>query len=150
MPNYFNPYQYQQYAVASNPTPATPQIQNSGFVSIRSENEARNYPVAFGNSVTFKDENAPYIYTKTMGFSQLDNPIFEKYRLVKESPSEAPKVPQNEEIDIQSIILSIDKANEQIEALWVEIDRIKNAKEKSVSKVGNSKRDKSGDDRDDE
>lgn len=150
MPNYFNPYQYQQYAVANNPTPATPQIQNSGFVSIRSENEARNYPVAFGNSVTFKDENAPYIYTKTMGFSQLDNPIFEKYRLVKESPSEAPKVPQNEEIDIQSIILSIDKANEQIEALWVEIDRIKNAKEKSVSKVGNSKRDKSGDDRDDE
>lgn len=149
MPNYYSPY-YQQYAVANNPTPATPQIQNSGFVSIRSENEARNYPVAFGNSVTFKDENAPYIYTKTMGFSQLDNPIFEKYRLVKESPSEAPKVPQSGEIDIQSIILSIDKANEQIEALWVEIDRIKNAKEKSVSKVGNSKRDKSGDDRDDE
>ena len=32
----------------------------------------------------FKDENSPYVYTKTMGFSQLDRPQFEKYRLVKE------------------------------------------------------------------
>lgn len=60
------------------------QIQNGGFVSVRNIEEARNYPVAPGNSVTFKDENAPYVYTKTMGFSQLDRPQFEKYRLVKE------------------------------------------------------------------
>ena len=60
------------------------QIQNGGLVSVRSITEARNYPVAAGNSVTFKDENSPYIYTKTMGFSQLDRPIFEVFRLVKE------------------------------------------------------------------
>lgn len=64
------------------------QTQASGFVSVRSEAEARNYPVAYGNSVTFKDENSPYIYTKTMGFSQLDRPIFDKYKLVKEETSE--------------------------------------------------------------
>lgn len=60
------------------------QIQNGGFVMVKDINEAMNYPVAPGNSVTFKNENQPYIYTKTLGFSQLDNPIFEKFRLVKE------------------------------------------------------------------
>lgn len=60
------------------------QIQNGGLVSVRNVMEARNYPVAPGNSVTFKDENSPYVYTKTMGFSQLDRPIFEVFRLVKE------------------------------------------------------------------
>ena len=79
-PQYFQP---QQIPMPQTQTPAQ-QSQASGFVSVRSEEEARNYPVAYGNSVTFKDENSPYIYTKTMGFSQLDRPIFDKYKLVKE------------------------------------------------------------------
>lgn len=60
------------------------QMQNTGFIPVQSEEEARAWAVAPGNSVTFKDENAPYCYTKSMGFSQLDQPKFEKYRLVKE------------------------------------------------------------------
>lgn len=65
------------------------QIQQSGFVLVQSEQEARSYPVAPGNSITFKDESQPYCYVKTMGFNQLDRPVFEKYRLVKEdAPSE--------------------------------------------------------------
>lgn len=60
------------------------QIQSGGFVSVRSIEEAFNYPVQPGKSVTFKDEYAPYVYTKTKGFSQLEEPVFEKYRLVKE------------------------------------------------------------------
>ena len=74
-PNNF--YQYQNY----------PQ-HNTGFITVRSEEEARNYPVAVGNSVTFRNENEPYCYTKTMGFSQLDRPVFEKYRMIKEEPAE--------------------------------------------------------------
>lgn len=86
---FYQGYQYQQPYVypqmqQQTQAQAAPQIQNGGFVSVRSEADARNYPVAPGNSVTFKDENAPYIYTKTMGFSQLDRPLFEKYRLEKE------------------------------------------------------------------
>lgn len=61
-----------------------PQIQNGGFIMVKSINEAMNYPVAPGNSVTFKNESQPYIYTKTLGFSQLDQPIFEVFKLVKE------------------------------------------------------------------
>lgn len=64
------------------------QVQNGGFVPVRSEAEARAYPVAPGTSITFKNETAPYCYTKTMGFSQLEAPRFEKYRLVKEDEPE--------------------------------------------------------------
>lgn len=73
-PNYFAP-QYQQPQQQTN---------QNGFVRVQSENEARMYPVAPGNSVTFIDETGPYCYVKTMDISQLDRPKFEKYRLVKE------------------------------------------------------------------
>ena len=91
-PNYN--YQQQAYPQAQMQMTAQnqqqqPQIQNGGFIQVHNEDEARNYPIAPGNSVTFKDENAPYVYTKTMGFSQLDRPIFEKYRLVKEEDIQA-------------------------------------------------------------
>lgn len=81
--------QYQQGTQMSLPNQQQPQqIQNGGLISVRSEMEARNYPIAPGNSITFKDENSPYVYTKTMGFSQLDRPTFEKFRLVKEDIAE--------------------------------------------------------------
>lgn len=83
-------YNYQQYQ-QSYPQQQYQQImqaqqqpQFGGFVSVRNEMEARNYPVAPGNSVMFRDETAPYIYSKSMGYSQLDTPRFDKYRLVKE------------------------------------------------------------------
>jgi hypothetical protein len=90
-PNYFYPnypaYQLPQIPTPPQsqptPTPQTPQIQNGGFISVRSETEARNYPVAPGNSVTFFDETVRYCYTKT-SLSQLEAPRFEKYKLVKE------------------------------------------------------------------
>lgn len=69
--------QYQQYQQQNT-------IQNGGFVRVPNEAAARNYPIAPGNSITFIDENAPYCYTMTMGFSQFDRPKFEKFRLVKE------------------------------------------------------------------
>lgn len=83
----YNPFlsnPYGQYYPQNQPL----QIQSSGLVSVRNIDEAMNYPVEPGKSITFKDETAPYIYTKTMGFSQLDRPIFEKYRLIKEETHE--------------------------------------------------------------
>ena len=79
------------------------QIQQSGFVLVQSEQEARAYPVAPGNSITFKDESQPYCYVKTMGFNQLDRPVFEKYRLVKEDalsePTQSPVTQSREKED---------------------------------------------------
>lgn len=80
--NYQSQYSQPQY---SQPY-AQPQIsQGSTFVSVRNIQEAQNYPVAPNTSVMFKDENAPYVYTKTMGASQLDRPVFEVFKLVKEN-----------------------------------------------------------------
>lgn len=97
MPNYYNPYLYQNYA---NPYPQNypQQIQqqpqqkhDGGFISVRSEQEARNYPVAPATIVTFKNENEPYIYTKTVN-NPMEAPIFEKFKLVKED-SETEQIP---------------------------------------------------------
>lgn len=76
--------------------------QQNNFIPVPSEEVARNYPVAPGNSVSFKDENAPYIYVKTMGYSQLDTPTFEKFRLVREDASEAAQ--PKKEIDLSGYV----------------------------------------------
>lgn len=111
-----------------------PQIQNGGFIQVHNEDEARNYPIAPGNSVTFKDENAPYVYTKTMGFSQLDRPIFEKYRLVKEEDIQAA---QNQPISAANSqqANNIDYAlKTDLTALQAEIDVLKQQIEELTAK----------------
>ena len=119
VPNY-NPYfmqnQNMQHYGQNLPT------QQSPFVSVRSELEARNYPVAYGNSVTFKDETAPFIYSKTMGFSQLDKPIFEKYRLIKEDISE--EEPQKE-CGCNGLKSQIENLELQLGEMWNEINILK-------------------------
>lgn len=114
--NYYQPYyqQYQPYSANQQPQ----QIQNGGFVSVRSAQEAFNYPVALGNSVTFKDETAPYIYVKTRGFSQLEEPIFEQFQLVKVDNSQ--KVAEPEQTANAEYALKTD-----ITALQNEIDLLK-------------------------
>lgn len=109
-PQYYYPQQMQQFQM--------PQNTNAGFISVRNETEARNYPVALGNSVTFKDETAPYVYTKTMGFSQLETPSFEKYRLVKEEPQTTQIGSLNDTADNLY-------SKEDLDAIWAEIDALK-------------------------
>lgn len=143
--NFYSPYQnaynpYQQYQpnfqqqmqnqsnYQQSQQPIQQQIQNGGFVSVHNENEARNYPIAPGNSVTFKDENAPYVYTKTQGFSQLDRPVFEKYRLVKEEEYQPQQVAQNSPVsseNTQQINNSDYAKKDEITALWSEIEALK-------------------------
>lgn len=96
----------------------TQQMQNNGFVMVRSEAEARNFPVGLGNSVTFKDETSPYMYCKTMGFSQLDKPHFEKFRLTKEE-SEGE---ENRDCQCDSLKTQLSEIESQISSLWDEID----------------------------
>ena len=95
-PQTYSPYnQYNQFQNPMQPQNQS-NIQSGNLISVHNEEEAKMYPVAPGNSVTFKDENQPYIYTKTMGFSQLDRPVFERYKLIKEEqPIQA--IPTSEE-----------------------------------------------------
>lgn len=134
-------YNYQQQAYPNAQMQMTaqnqqtqPQIQNGGFIQVHNENEARNYPIAPGNSVTFKDENAPYVYTKTMGFSQLDRPIFEKYRLVKEEDIQAAQNQPVSAVNSQQTN-NIDYAlKTDLTALQAEIDVLKQRIEELTAK----------------
>lgn len=153
----YNPYSYQQFypqnyqqnypqqAQQAQPQPQPqiqppqPQIQNGGLVSVHNENEARNYPIAIGTSITFKDENAPYVYTKTMGFSQLESPKFDKYRLVKEET----EVPQEQTAIVKFDNTALDEIKTKIGALEEEIEGIK---KKLAPKTAPKKKEVSEDD----
>lgn len=116
----YNPYYAQPYQSTAQQTQPQ-QIHNGGYVSVRSEDEVLMYPVAPGNSVTFINELAPYIYKKTMGFSQFDKPIFEKFKVVKE---EAQISPVSEEKEKTTNDISYAEKSE-IEALQSEIKALK-------------------------
>lgn len=107
-PQGFNPYLQQPQQQTQTQQPQ--QIQNGGLVTVRSKTDAQNYPVAPGNSVTFKDESAPYVYVKTMGFSQLDRPTFEIFRLVREEEAaESTRSDESEKgIDLSDYALKTD------------------------------------------
>lgn len=84
---YTNPYQMYMYPTQMSGTYQQPmqtqQIQNGGLISAPNEQYARTYPVAPGNSVTFKDESSPYVYVKTASFNQMEQPSFKIYKLVE-------------------------------------------------------------------
>lgn len=82
-PNYNYGYATPQVNLYQPPRPEVQQ-ERYGFINVANEEQAKNWPIAPGNSLTFKDESAPYIYTKTMGLSQFEAPVFEKYKLTKE------------------------------------------------------------------
>lgn len=87
---YYTPAMYQQPAplpqMQAQQQPQ--QIRSGGIVSVSGEEEARRYPVAPGYTVTMRDDTGPYLYEKTMGFSQLDQPIFRKARIVFEDAAQ--------------------------------------------------------------
>lgn len=91
MPNYIgNPYfqgnynPYFQQSAYQQPVAQTP-VQNSSFIHVQNESQAREWRVAPGNSVIFLDDNLPYCYTKSAGLSELEPPIFKKFRLEEEN-----------------------------------------------------------------
>lgn len=134
---YFNPTNsyYPNTYYPAYATQGQQVIQNGGFVTVQSEEEARSYPVGHGTSVTFRDENAPYIYTKTLGFGQFDSPTFEKYKLTKETAQNTRRAesapPRVKAEDLPDYVTKA-----EYEALCDEIDSIKEAVEKLRKELG--------------
>lgn len=119
-----NPYQnYPQYPQMNMPqmnmpqNPA-PQIQNGGFVSIPSEDMVAAYPVGMGNCVTFKIEGKPIVIEKSVGFSQLEPPKIERYRLVKEGADGKPPEKAISKADIDGI-------KDEIDSLKIDLDEMR-------------------------
>jgi len=120
--NYPNPYPYVNPYSGMTRLQAPVMPQNNTFVPVSNINEAKNYMVAYGNSVTFKDENAPYIYTKT-AISQMDAPIFKKYRLVEETSDLPVNAPKEE----MTMDLSVYVTKDEFGALQKELQALKQA-----------------------
>lgn len=83
-----NPYaqmamqQYQQNMQMQQPQL---QAQSNAIIHVPSEEVARRWDVAPNSSVTFIDDSKPYCYTKSMGMSMLEAPVFKRFKLVEET-----------------------------------------------------------------
>ena len=132
------------------------QIQYGNVVVVPSEQDVDAYPVAPGNCVTFKVENAPLLITKTKPFSALADPIKERYVLTKE---QAQAVEQkgaenavsldckNNNIDLSDYITKaefapilgrIDALNEELEQLKADICKNSAKTAKIMTKKGDN------------
>jgi hypothetical protein len=100
------------------------QMQNGGFISVPSIDAAQRYPVAPGNSVTFKIENAPVVCEKTQGFSVLEAPTFKVFDLVehKLTPSVTEPAPEQNNYATRT---EIDALNEHILTLEGQLSELR-------------------------
>lgn len=113
-PQYFQPTQQPQQP------PQQAQIQDGGFLVVPSEDIAKSYPVAPGKCLTFKIEGKPIVIEKSMGFSQLEAPKIDRYRLIKEEPEEKPaEVSKN-----CTCSTDVESLKGEINKLWKEIRRL--------------------------
>lgn len=106
--SFFNPYQGQA------------QQQANGLIAIQSEMEARSYPVAPGNTLLFKHQTEPYLYTKSMGYSLMEPPQFEVYRRVDENAqnaTEATFIAEAKPCCSEELKADLEALRERIEAL---------------------------------
>lgn len=92
---WMNPYPYPQMAMQQFQQMPQPQTQSSAIIHVPSEDVARRWDVAPNSSVTFIDDSKPYCYTKSMGMSMLEPPVFKRFRLVEEAET-APDNPSND------------------------------------------------------
>lgn len=104
--NYQQPYYQQQ-----------PQQNNGGYVTVRTEAEARNYPVAPGTSVTFFNETQPYCYKKSAGMSPLDAPTFEIYQITKVEPEANNSTPEDQTPKIGAFSQELEALSKRVEEL---------------------------------
>lgn len=137
--------QLQSQQVQPVQQPQQQQIQNGGFMMVPSEEIVRTYPVAPGNCVTFKIEGQPIVMEKSMGFSQLEAPRIDKYRLVREEEVQPKKElepePEKQEPSLADSIRELkEHMNHDIDRIWDEIDELKS----QISKPTTAKKKDSG------
>lgn len=104
--------------------PQPQQIQNGGFVIVKDEKEAYEYPVAPGTSVTFIDEARKHLYIKTVGLNMFDRFEFRKFLITEETveaEQEAEKV-KNHLGDIEDLRAGYEELKKEIAGLRKQIE----------------------------
>lgn len=133
------PYQQQQ-PIQQQPVQQVQQaqqIQYGNVVVVPSEQDVDAYPVAPGNCVTFKVENANILITKTKPFSALADPIKERYVLYKEDiPPQTPEISKSQDVSESNIDLSLYAKIADFEELRGRIDAIEEKLQRKPKKKG--------------
>ena len=113
----YNPYfpYYPQYQAMQQPQ------QQSALIHVQSEQQAREWSVSPGSSLMFIDDNAPYIYTKTAGNSQLEPCVFKVFQVSEIGGQNAPKTATEE----KSISIPDYVTRAEYEAIMAQIDDIR-------------------------
>lgn len=132
MQNFQSPQQTQQPVVSQ-------QIQLSGIVSVPSEKDVDEYPVAPGNCVTFRLENAPYLITKTKTFSPLEQAQKKYYKLIEEEPVKGGENARENTASVEQSNITLYATKAEIEPIFARLEALeadRNAK-KTKKKEGN-------------
>lgn len=147
IPDYYNQY-YQQPQMLNNPTSMnqmqSPQMQqqqqnqDGSFMVMRvaTVKDAKEYPIAPGNGLTFFVEKEPYLCCKTLGNTGLEQPRFRKWKLIEEtedglevSPEKSAPVAyvdkEEHEKEIGSLKEQIDKLTKSVSEIQILKDRLK-------------------------
>ena len=133
-PTYQNNTPYQQQLIQMQQQ----QQQNNSFIHVPSEEVARSYSVTPGGSVTFINDNAPYCYTKTAGFSQFDAPIFRKFRLVEETDETGQKpVQEISQTSIEALSTEVQNLRSRLDALEAKVSPSINQSQQSERRMKN-------------
>ena len=135
MQGYQMPYMqgYQQPLQQAQQMQQPTQIQDGGVVCVKDETAARNYPIAPGVSMTLIDEPRQHLFIKTMGFNQLEKPVFKKFQLIPESENNGdlsggmPEAVKDTNEDLKP---QIELLQSEIEGIKAEIEKLKSEKPK--------------------
>lgn len=117
------PQQQQQQQAQPQQPQQSEQLVSGGFVVIPTEEDAKRYPVAPGNLVTFKIENEPIMIEKSMGRSQFSSPEYKYYKLCEynnqtETPSKVDNVTEDvSNSDIEFMKKSFEHIEKRLESL---------------------------------
>lgn len=109
------------------------QIQDGGVVCVKDETAARNYPIAPGVSMTLIDEPRQHLFIKTMGFNQLEKPVFKKFQLIPENENNGDisgDMPETVKDTNEDLKPQIELLQSEIEGIKAEIERLKSEKPK--------------------
>ena len=122
-----NPY-YRQ-------APMMPTMQSTSLVRA-DEEEARQYPVAPGNSVMIIDNAGQHLFVKSLGFSPFDQAQFEKYKLVKIDSTEPSAIPKSDVLPLPEYASA-----EELKALRKEVDRLSQSLKNKMKNQNQNRRD---------
>lgn len=126
IPNYYQnypnyPQQYPQPIQMPQIQQPVQQPQNQILAWVKDEEEGINFPLSAGQSIFLMNQNAPYLYMKSV--DQLGKSTFMKKRLIDESDH-----PENSNINLKDYVL-----RDEIEDLIT--DRIQREIEKKISEI---------------